>query len=184
MSEYLTPKLIEVYEWTVKDATVRIKNHELTYSDWKSYVNMLKKSIYMQIPTINYYEFACLLANAKVSYEKEEDAEKHRKELEKLRKDISYAETLSQQTNRHIDFELFNAISFDEAIRELRQFIERDRQEKKLAYIGKDGKDYYDLDDLLRANENYLKHKYPPIEKSYKNNFEYIEDRDNIHRRY
>ena len=150
MNEYLSTKLIEVFEWTIKDATVRIQNHELTYSTWKSYVNILKKSVYMQIPTINYYEFACLLVNARVKYEKEDETEKHRRELEKLRKDISYAERLSQQTNKHIDFELFNAMSFDSAIRELCEFIERDRQEKKLAYIGKDGKDYFNLDDLLR----------------------------------
>lgn len=176
MNEYLPPELIEVFEWTIKDATVRIKNQELTYSTWKSYVNILKKSVYMQIPTINYYEFACLLVNARVKYEKEDETEKHRRELEKLRKDISYAERLSQQTNKHIDFELFNAMSFDSAIRELREFIERDRQEKKLAYIGKDGKDYFNLDDLLRANENFLKHKFPLKERTYKNNFEYIED--------
>lgn len=184
MNNYLTPELIEVFEWTIKDAIVRTKNHELTYSTWKSYVNILKKSVYMQIPTINYYEFACLLVNARVRYEKEDDTEKHRKELEKLRKDISYAERLSQQTNKHIDFELFNAMSFDSAIRELYEFIERDRQEKKLAYIGKDGKDYFNLDDLLRANENYIKYKFPPIEKSYKNNLQYNEDKDNIRRLY
>ena len=184
MKEYLSPQIIEVYEWLIKDALLRIENHGLTYSTWKSYVNILRKSVYMQIPTINYYEFACLLANAKVKYEKEDEADKHKKELEKLRKDISYAETLSEHTNRHIDFELFNAMSFDSAIRELREFIERDRQEKKLAYIGKDGKDYFNLDDLLRANQNYLKYKFPLKERTYKNNFEYIEDKDNIRRLY
>lgn len=176
MKEYLSPELIEVFEWSIKEATVRIKNHELTYNTWKSYVNILKKSVYMQIPTINYYEFACLLVNARVKYVKEDDAEKHRIELEKLRKDISYAELLSETRNTHIDTELFRAISFDEAIIELREFIERDRQEKKLAYIGKDGKEYFNLDDLLRANENFLKYKFPLKERTYKNNFEYIED--------
>ena len=44
MNEYLPPELIEVFEWTIKDATVRIKNQELTYSTWKSYVNILKKN--------------------------------------------------------------------------------------------------------------------------------------------
>ena len=139
-------------------------------------IDILRKSVYMQIPTINYYEFACLLANAKVKYEKEDETEKHKEELKKLRKDISYAENLSQQTNRHIDFELFNAMSFDSAIRELREFIERDIQEKKFAFIGKDGKDCFNLEDLLRANANFLKYKFPLKERTYKNNFEYIED--------
>ena len=83
--------------------------------------------------------------------------------MEQLRKSILFAERLSQQTNKHIDFELFNAMSFDSAIRELREFIERDRQEKKFAYIGKYGEDYFNLDDLLRANKNYIKYKYPLI---------------------
>lgn len=177
MKNYLTPETMEIFDKAIKDAIIKIQTSKLSYEDWNSYYNLLIKSLYMQIPTVNYYEFASSLETATVMFKTEEEEKKYNAKLKQLKKNISFAEQLSKNSDMAIDFGLFNVISLDEAIRELSAFIERDREARKLAYIGKDGKDYYDLESLSQANANFMKYRNPPIEKSYiNNNIEIIDD--------
>ena len=165
MNDYLSIETMTIFDNRIKKIIDRIKICKLNYEEWISYYNLLLKTLYMQIPTINYYEFATTLIEATVIFKTEEEEKDYNEKLKQLKKNISFAEELSKNSNMDINFGLFNVISLDEAIKELAIAIQKDNDERKIAYKGKDGKDYYDFESLILANKNYMTFKNPIIEK-------------------
>ena len=51
-------------------------------------------------------------------------------------------------------------------LEKLRHDIDADIERRKMAYIGKDGKDYYDKQSLDLANKMYQETMFPKIEKT------------------
>lgn len=171
MREYLNKETMEIFDKAIKEAIQNIKILKLSYREWNSYYNLLIKTLYMQIPTVNYHEFANSLITATVMFETEDVEKSYNDKLKRLKKNVIFAQEIAENSNRGINFELFNVISLDGAIKELSDFIKRDIETRKVAYKGKDGNDYYDLESLMIANQNYMKYRNPLIEKTSKNIF-------------
>ena len=61
--------------------------------------------------------------------------------------------------------DLMNSSEMITLLEQLRLDINADIERRKIAYIGKDGKDYYDKESLDRANKFYIENMYKYIGK-------------------
>ena len=167
MKKEISAETIQNFNDTVNNAINKMQRLKLDYSDWNAYYNLLLSTLCLQLPTVHYYELANALISATVICKTQDEEKVFNSKRNRLGESIAQAVQLSKQRDKGISFELYNAISLNEAIREVSEAIRRDIEEKKLAYKGKDGKDYYDLESLRRADEEYRKYMYQPIEKPY-----------------
>ena len=184
MKEEISVETIQNFNNIVNDAINKMQKLKLDYSDWNSYYNLLLSTLCLQLPTIRYYDLANALIMASVICKTQDEEKVFNSKRTRLGESIAQAVQLSKQRDKGISFELYNAISLNEAIREVSEAIKRDIEKKKLAYKGKDGKYYYDLESLRQADAEYRKYMYQPIEKPFINNNVEIIDETKSTRRY
>ena len=183
MKKEISAEVIENFNTTVDNAIKKIEMLNIDYKDWNSYYKLLLSTLCLQLPKIRYYDLANALIMANVICKTDEESKKLESKRTRLSESIAQAVQLSKQRDKGISFELYNTISLNEGIRELSEAIKRDMEAKKLAYKGKDGKDYYDLESLRQADADYMKFRNPPIEKPYiNNNIEIIDNNKGFRR--
>ena len=171
MKKEISEEVIQKFDTDVNNAIKQIEMLNIDYRDWNLYYNLLLSTLCFQLPKIRYFDLANALIMANVICKTDDESKKLNNKRTQLKESVAQAVQLSKQRDKGINFELYNTISLNEEIREVLEAVKRDMEEKKVVYIGKDGKDYYDLESLIQANANYIKFKNPPIEKSYINNY-------------